>query len=188
MEEENIENLDSTNENEDNTESSEEETNEDSETVDSLKEKNQRLYEQLKKAKGFTRDEEGQWIKKPEVRIETKETKSDGIGYAEKAFLLANGIKGEETKLVEEAIKKTGGTIEEVLANQYFQAQLKEVRDLAITSDATPKGNRAKGIPTDSVEYWMAKPIEDVPQNMRLQVVNAKLEQDKVKGTFYNSA
>ena len=113
--------------------------------------------------------------------------KSDGIGYGEKAFLVANGIKGEETKLVQEAMKRTGESLEQILENPYFQAKLKETRDLALTADATPKGNRSNSIPTDSVEYWMTKPIEEVPQDMRIKVVNKKLEQGKSGGVFYNS-
>ena len=121
-------------------------------------------------------------ITAPEVK-----QKSDGLGYGEKAFLVANGIKGEETKLVEDAMKKTGGTLEEVLDNPYFQAQLKETRDLAGTKLATPTGKRSGGVPTDSVEYWMAKPMEEVPQEMRIKVVNAKLAKDKNGITFYNT-
>jgi hypothetical protein len=42
-------------------------------------------------------------------------------------------------------------------------------------------------VATDSVEYWMAKPIEEVPAEMRTKVVNAKISKDKNKGNFYNS-
>jgi hypothetical protein len=33
----------------------------------------------------------------------------------------------------------------------------------------------------------MAKPIEEVPKDMRIKVVNARLAKDKAKGKFYNS-
>jgi len=118
---------------------------------------------------------------------EKTSSKSDGIGYGEKAFLVANGIKGEETKLVQEAMKRTGESLEQILENPYFQAKLKETRDLAMTADATPKGSRSNSIPTESVEYWAAKPIEDVPQEMRIKVVNHKLKQSGSNGQFYNS-
>jgi len=88
---------------------------------------------------------------------------------------------------VQEAMKRTGESLEQILENPYFQAKLKETRDLALTADATPKGSRSNSVPTDSVEYWSAKPIEEVPQNMRAKVVNAKLASDKSKGMFYNS-
>ena len=117
---------------------------------------------------------------------EKTSSKSDGIGYGEKAFLVANGIKGEETKLVQEAMKRTGESLEQILENPYFQAKLKETRDLAMTADATPKGSRSNSVPTDSVEYWAAKPIEDVPQEMRRAVVNHRIKQEESKGKFYN--
>jgi len=42
-------------------------------------------------------------------------------------------------------------------------------------------------VPTDSVDYWMSKPIEEVPPEMRIKVVNARLAKEKTKGVFYNS-
>ena len=123
---------------------------------------------------------------------EPKEVKTNksGLDYGEKAFLVANGIKvtdSKELKLVEEAIKKTGDTLEGVLSNPYFQSQLNTIRELAKTEDAIPRGKLGNNIPTDSVEYWMAKPIEEVPKDMRIKVVNARLNKDKNNGVFYNS-
>lgn len=129
----------------------------------------------------------------PEARYEAHEAKpntSKGLDYGEKAFLVANGIKAtdpKEMKLVEDAVKKTGDTLEGVLQNPYFQAQLSSLRELAKTQDATPRGRSGNNIPTDSVEYWLAKPIEEVPRDMRIKVVNAKLNKDKNTGVFYNS-
>jgi len=118
---------------------------------------------------------------------EKNSSRSDGLDYGEKAFLVANGIIGEETKLVQEAIKRTGESLEQILENPYFQAKLKETRDLAMTAQATPKGARSNSVPTDSVEYWATQPIEDVPQNIRIKVVNHKLKQGVSNGQFYNS-
>lgn len=70
MEEEKIENTDLLNGEEDEN-SQEEETQED---VETLKQKNQSLYEQLKKAKGFERDENGQWVKKQKPEVVEKKT------------------------------------------------------------------------------------------------------------------
>lgn len=158
------------------------------ETVETLKEKNQSLYEQLKKAKGFTRDEEGKWIKKPEPKIEPKpKAKSDEFGYDKKAFLSANGIKGtKEFDFVRDEVKKSGEELENLLENEYFQTKLEKFRALNKTAEATPKGSGRSSVATDSVEYWMTKPIEDVPQEMRIKVVNARLKQDESKGKFYN--
>lgn len=136
---------------------------------------------------GRLRRAETKLAKKAEVKPEpTKQ--SDGLDYGKKAFLVANGIKGEaETKLVEEVMASTGKTLEQVLESKYFQAELEERREIARTSEATPSGKRSGNTASDSVEYWMSKPIEEVPQEMRIKVVNAKLAQGTSKGVFYNS-
>lgn len=117
-----------------------------------------------------------------------KKNKSDGLDYGQKAFLVANGIKGEdETKLVEQYMSETGKTLEQVLESKFFKSELEEMRELLRTKNATPEGKRPSSVPTDSVDYWMTKPIEEVPQEMRIKVVNKKLEQSQSKGVFYNS-
>jgi hypothetical protein len=145
------------------------------ETLEARKARLERQLEQTNKKLGVT------------VEKEPQTSKSDSLGYGEKAYLVANGIKGDEMKLVDEALKKTGDSIEDILANPYFQAKLEETRNLAKTADASPKGNRSSTMPTDSVEYWMGKPMEEVPHEMRIKVVKAKLDKEKNAGVFYNS-
>jgi len=118
----------------------------------------------------------------------SKPSTSDGLDYGQKAFLIANGIKGEaEIKFAEEVMRETGKTLEQVLGSKFFQAELEERRELAKTAEATPSGKRSGSSTIDSVEYWLTKPIEDVPKEMRTQVVNARLKQEQTKGVFYNS-
>lgn len=153
------------------------------ETLEAKRARLMRQLEQTEKKLGI----------QPEPREVTREAKEDRpktsneLDYGEKAFLVANGIRTSEMKLVEEAVRKTGDTLEGVLQNPYFQAQLERAREIAKTADATPRGRSGNNIPTDSVEYWMAKPIEEVPRDMRIKVVNAKLNKDKNNGVFYNS-
>ena len=59
--------------------------------------------------------------------------------------------------------------------------------DLAKTEEATIAGKRSGSTTQDSVDYWMNKPIEDVPKDMVIKVVNAKLAKEKTTGVFYNS-
>jgi len=114
--------------------------------------------------------------------------KSDDFGYDVKAFLTANGVKGtKEFDFVKTEMKKSGQDLESLLENEYFQHRLKTFREINKTSEATIKGTRSGGVPTDSVDYWLSKPIEEVPQEMRIKVVNAKIEKSKNKGIFYNS-
>ena len=126
--------------------------------------------------------------KKLGLDTEKPSTKSNDLDYGQKAFLAANGIKGtREMDFVRQEMKVSGMDIESLLENDYFQAKLEKQRALAKTADATPHGKRSSGVPTDSVEYWATKPIEEVPQDMRIKVVNARLAKEKSKGVFYNS-
>lgn len=127
--------------------------------------------------------------KHPAEKKESKPSqKSDSLDYGEKAFLVANGIKGQaEMDFVQEVMQETGKTLEQVLDSKFFKAELEDRRELARTANATPSGKRSGSSTTDSVEYWLGKPIEDVPKEMRAQVVNARIKQDSNKGVFYNS-
>lgn len=118
---------------------------------------------------------------------QTKETKSDDFGYDVKAYLKSSGIKAEEFDFVKAELQASGKDLDSLLESKYFQEGLEKHRELGKTADATPTGKRSGGVATDSVEYWAAKPIDDVPQNMRTAVVNHKIAQDKNKGVFYNS-
>lgn len=118
-----------------------------------------------------------------------KTSKSDGLDYGEKAYLVANGIKGSsETKLVQEIMADTGKSLEDVIDSKYFQAELKELRELEASS-VTIKGKRSSGVGQDSVDYWLAKgelpPASEV--KLRRDVVNARLKKSSNKGVFYNS-
>lgn len=170
---------------EETTETSEESANEGKETKqgeapEARKARLERQLEQLKK-------------KHPELypnqtsqRSERKQ--SDDFGYDVKAFLTANGIKGaKEFDFFKTEMKKSGQDVESLLENEYFIQRLNSFRELNKTSEATIKGSRSNSVPTDSVEYWASKPIEEVPQAMRIKVVNHKLKQNESKGTFYNS-
>lgn len=114
--------------------------------------------------------------------------KSDGLDYGQKAFLVANGIKeSSEMKLVQSIMQETGKSLEQVLDSKYFQAELNEMRELQTSKNAVPTGKRAGNVPTESVEYWLTKDFKDVPADMKAKVVNARLNQEKAKGVFYNS-
>lgn len=124
-----------------------------------------------------------------ETKPDTKSSKkSDGLDYGEKAFLSANGIKGsKEFEFVQKELKASGEDLDTLLENDYFKSRLEKFRNLNKTAEATIKGKRSNGVATDSVEYWASKPIEEVPVDMRIKVVNHKLDKEKNKGVFYNS-
>lgn len=119
---------------------------------------------------------------------EVKTTKTDGFGYDVKAYLKSSGIQSSEFDFVQTELKQSGfKEVESLLDNEYFQAKLEKHREITKTTEAIPSGKRSGGVATDSVEYWMAKPIEEVPNEMRIKVVNAKMKREESKGVFYNS-
>ena len=117
--------------------------------------------------------------------------KSDEFDYGEKAFLYANDIKSEsEMKLVRDVMKDTGRKLEDVLASKYFQAELKEKREVQTTTNAIPSNSKRTGQSSiDTVDYWLAKgelpPADQV--DLRRKVVNAKASRSESKKMFYNS-
>ena len=130
--------------------------------------------------------------KKLGFESEPKKTtqKSNDLDYGQKAFLVANGVKeNTEIKLVQNVMQETGKTLEQVLESKYFQAELKEMRELQSSSNATPTGKRSGNTSVDNVDYWLAKgelpPASEV--ELRRKVVNARLKKEDNKGTFYNS-
>lgn len=113
---------------------------------------------------------------------------SNDLDYGQKAYLAANGVKGsKEMDFVKQELKSSGLSLEALLENDYFQAKLEKQRALNKTAEATPTGKRSGGVPLDSVDYWMTKPLEEVPRDMRGKVVDAMLAKEKSKGVFYNS-
>jgi len=161
------------------------------ESIETYKQKNQSLYEQLQKAKGKVRGEDGKWIK-PDTKTTREEpkAKSDELDYGQKAFLYSHDlkVKGEkETKLVKDIMRETGKNLEQVLDSKYFQAELTEIRELQKTSDATIKGKDSKGVTLDSVEYWATKDFKEVPKDLKAKVIEHKLKTENTKNVFYNS-
>lgn len=122
---------------------------------------------------------------------EKKTKKTNELGYGEKAFLVANGIKGaKETELVTNYMEQTGKSLDEVIENKYFQNELKDLRDVQAVNEAVGDPSKRVGdVAKNSVEYWIAKgelpPVSEV--QLRRDVVNAKMAKSKSTGMFYNS-
>lgn len=113
--------------------------------------------------------------------------KSNEFGYDVKAYLKASGINSTEFDFVKQEMKQAGvKDVDTLLGNKYFQSRLEEHRELARTQEAIPTGKRTGGVATDSIDYWLSKPIEEVPADKRRAVVNARLEREQNKGKFYN--
>lgn len=119
-------------------------------------------------------------IESDKPKSSPKSTKSSDLDYGQKAFLVANGIKGtEEISLAQEFISNTGKSLDEVVESKFFQAELKELRSSKASENAVPKGTKRAGSSSrDSVDFWLAKGElpENTPENqdLRRQIVNAR--------------
>lgn len=124
----------------------------------------------------------------PVQKVEKKESKKDSFDYGEKAFLISNGIKdAEEMSLVIDIMKSTGKSLDDVVASKYFQAELKEFRDVKASDAALPANKNRNGeSATGSVEYWIAKgelPPASQPE-LRTKVVNARIKTETNTNVF----
>lgn len=121
-------------------------------------------------------------VKKP------NSNESADLDYGQKAYLIANGIKGaEETALVQDYMKETGRSLEQVMESKFFQGELTALREFRTTQEATPTGTKRNGqSPRSSVEYWLAKgelPPAD-QRELRQKVVKAKIAKAKSGNVF----
>ena len=168
------------------TEEVDESTDEESDTAEQQKETPEaklarltRMKAQLEKKLGISTEKE------------SKPSKKGGLDYSQKAFLIANGIKGnDEFGLVQEVMKSTGKSLDDIIELKYFKAELNELRELNKSADANPaSGNRSGNSARNTVEYWIAKgelpPASEV--ELRRKVVNARMTKAKSSGSFYNS-
>ena len=128
---------------------------------------------------------------KPELKKETPILKSGELNIAEMAFLQGNDIRGkEEFAIVQKYKNDTGKSLldlvdEGSIVGKLIRIEIKELREAKVTSEATPKGTkRSSPSPKDSVDYWVKKPFDQVPDELKIQVVNRRIELDQSKNPF----
>lgn len=126
--------------------------------------------------------------KKEEPAAKKEEPKAGEFDRIDLAVLRTEGITdAKELDLVKSWMKDTGRPVESVLANKIFKSELKEMRDIAATEDATPEGQKRSGASAKtSVEYWLAKPKGELPVDpaLRSKVVKARIAQEKSGSMF----
>lgn len=132
---------------------------------------------------------------KPEANP-AKDAKTDGIDYAQEAYLIAQGIReADERELLTDRMKNTGKSLKEVLENKYFQQDLEGLRSDKATKLATPSSNnRSSTSVRDTIDYWKTKidagkaTLLDIPDvKLRRDIVNSRLNQEKNVGHFTNN-
>lgn len=128
----------------------------------------------------------------PEPEKPAPTTKSDELGFSEKAYLKSYGISGsDELALVKQWKKRTGEEIDVFIEDDIFTAKLAKLRDARAVQDALPSGSKRVATPAiNTVDYWIAKgempPNTPENEQLRYDIVNAKAKKTK-GGQFYNS-
>lgn len=167
-----------------------------------LENNNRQLFERAKKAEGFEKDAEGNWIKIIERKPKDLDKKSDakidkkseGIDFGKLAFhnTKSNVPKIEaqdDIDFLEKTLEETGKDQSALLSSQWFLAELKERQDKRTVEDATPKGSRGSGeISSTKPEYWFAKGElpPDKPENreLREKVVELRMKSEQGRSKF----
>ncbi|MCP3684621.1 MAG: hypothetical protein GY861_18295 [bacterium] len=166
--EEQIEDIDSTTDEEESTEEETTEEESSEETVESLKQKNQNLYEQLKKAKGFERGGDGKWVKKQESKTETPKEEPNVVSAADLSFrdfkALSDVHEDDVDKLVSYA-KFNGISITDAKQLPEMTNLLKDNDEKRKTAEATNTGRVKRGATEapDSAILKKARDTGEVP-------------------------
>lgn len=110
-------------------------------------------------AKRFkTKFEKSKIAEKVEKGVEKVLSQKTGFDYAEKAFLVSNGVDRQDFDYLYEVSKATGKDIEALLDTKHVLAELKERKEGRTTKDAMPSGTKRSGqAASTSVDYWLAK-------------------------------
>lgn len=161
------------------------------EKLTELNEKNRQLFARAKKAEGFEL-KDGHWVKsEPKVekvkKEEKKEEKTEGLGYAEKAYLKASGVQErDEFDLFESELGKyrEGTPLDMVLESQDFKNKLTSLREKKKVEDATPESSpRSSSTSKNKVDYWLNR--DDLPEDtaanrkLREDIVDARIAREK---------
>jgi hypothetical protein len=120
-----------------------------------------------------------------------EEKKSSDFDYGQKAFLKTYGIAGaDELTLVKTFIDRTGDDIDSLVGDDIFNAKLKALRDAKAVKDAIPQSTgRSAAAPTSKADFWLNKyvsgtPLNEVPQEFREEVLDARLKAEERKQKF----
>jgi hypothetical protein len=192
MENNNNENLNSTNEE---TEVKVEENDD----VGALKEKfekvtnsNKRLFERAKKAETEVKElKEFKTKVEAEKKAETEKkvtagqkelNQSNEPDYAKLAYLRTEGVtEGEDIKLVNDEAKRLNLPLNEVLSFEHIKAKLQTNRENREAKMGMPiGGKRGGGEGKGNVDYWLAKGgLPEGDQELAEKVVDARMGQSK---------
>jgi len=148
-----------------------------------------KIQKRLEAEKLATKEAEKAKAEEAKAKEKQPQDKKD-FDYAEKSYLLSNGIKKEEIPFVWEEYQKLTDkdkNLDKLLDSKYFMNELNEKRELKETEEAVPRGTkRTAGSARDSVEYWNTRgelPPWNQPE-LRRKVLNARIKKEESASKF----
>jgi len=146
---------------------------------EALKQRNQELYEQLKKAKGLIRGKDGKWVKKEQPKPQPIEKDGmAGVTTEELYSLVKANVPDEDTKEVKLYARSHGCTITEALKMPEVKSLLKVRAELRKTAEASNVTSKRYGASKPTDEQILAdadegklpdaETLADVRQRQRL--------------------
>ena len=190
MEQENIENDNSSNVEDNGAEA----VAQDQETLDAaalkkerdeLAQTNRQLLERAKKAEGFVKVD-GKWVKAPKpeegaAAIEQLKAKTGELDETQLDYLDLKGISDEEDiAVIQRVIQRTGQTVRQALKDDYVLDKLKANQQKREVKDAMPSGTKRSGAGSEGFDAALAKfeQTGELPKDyaLRTKVVNAAVE------------
>lgn len=116
------------------------------EDVEALRQKNQELYEQLRKAKGFKRDPKtGQWIKPEQKPTPVEKDGMAGITTEELYSLVRAGVPDEDTKEVKLYARSHGIDITTALKMEEVKSLLRVREEIRKSAEAAAISGSRRG-------------------------------------------
>jgi len=114
--------------------------------------------------------------------------KKDEIDYGQKTFI--NKILGvdlgneKEMDLVDDYVS-SGKSLDDLISNKHFKNDLKDLKEAKRIKNAIPTNNkRSVGTNNKAVDYWADKPFDEVPKDLKRDVLNAKIKEESSNKMF----
>jgi len=145
---------------------------------------NKRLKTKNEKLK--VKKEEPKKEEKPPEKPDEKPSENK-LTTGDKALLNSyKKIKGaDEIALCENWMTQYKSTLEEMMEDEVFNNRLSKLREAKAVNDALPKsGKRSSSSDTSAVDFWINKPFEEVPKELKRDVLNAQLANEEKESMF----
>lgn len=140
----------------------------------------------IKELEGTVADLTGKLKRATKPKSEPKKESSNinkesgELDWGQKAFLRTEGIESNEFDFVQEQLADSNLPLEKLLGNNYFKSQLQEFRDQKSAEKASPGNTRGSTKSTQAQpEYWVDRPFNEVPVELRRQVLALKEQKEK---------